>query len=225
MRERAKKLFSDFGDKLRDIAAQVDASRPELKDEVAEAGRLRDELRGLLTPVMSRTERDSVASADPLARTQFLDADPSPEDFQVYRHLADSFAERMRYEALPYWSSVPLPAQSLGPRYAAWKRAKIKAAPKLTRMTRERRNKLDAPTAWPDAKLRALSSVAPPKLLSLPWVAPSLPWWPLGGGWKSADGRPEAPDVQPLPRNTAERRRASQFWSRGPLSPQETWRL
>ena len=99
---------------------------------MAEAGRLRDELRKLLTPVMSRTERDSVASTDPLAGTQFLHADPSPEDFQVYRHLADSFVERIRYEALPYWSSVPLPAQSLGPRYAAWKGAKFKAAPKLT---------------------------------------------------------------------------------------------
>jgi hypothetical protein len=140
---------------------------------------------------MSRTERDSVCSADPLAGTQFLDADPSPEDFQVYRHLVDSFPEQMRYEALPYWSSVPLPAQSLGPRYAAWKRAKIKAAPNLMRMTRERRNRLSAPTTWPDAKLRALSSVAPPKLLSLPWVAPSLPWWPLGGGWKSLVADPK----------------------------------
>jgi Helicase conserved C-terminal domain len=193
VRERAKTLFSDFGDKLRDIAAQTDVGRPELKVEIAQAARLRDELRGLLTPVMSRTERDSVASVDPLAGTQFLDADPSPEDFQVYRHLVDSFPEQMRYEALPYWSSVPLPAQSLGPRYAAWKRANIKAAPKLTRMTRERRNRLSAPTAWPDAKLRALSSVAPPKLLSLPWVAPSLPWWPLGGGWKSL-----APDPKVL---------------------------
>lgn len=191
VRERAKTLFSDFGDKLRDIVAHADASHPELRGEVAEAARLRDELRGLLTPVVSRTERDSVASADPLAATRFLDADPSPEDFQVYRHLVESFTEQMRYEALPYWSSVPLPAQSLGPRYAAWKRARIKGAPKLTRMTRERRNKLDAPTAWPDAKLRALSSVAPPKLLSLPWVAPSFPWWPLGGGWKSQGADPK----------------------------------
>ena len=191
VREHAKTLFSDFGDKLRDIAAHSDAGRPELRVEVAEAARLRNELRALLTPVLSRTERDSVASTDPLAETQFLDADPSPEDFQVYRHLVESFAENMRYAALPYWSSVPLPAQSLGPRYAAWKRARIKAAPKLTRMTRERRNNLNAPTAWPDAKLRALSSVAPPKMLSLPWVAPSLRWWPLGGGWKSAESDPK----------------------------------
>ena len=72
VRDRARTLFSDFGNKLRDIAAHADASHPELKDEVAEAGRLRDELRKLLTPVMSRTERDSVASADPLSGTKFL---------------------------------------------------------------------------------------------------------------------------------------------------------
>jgi len=191
MRARAKTFFSQFGDKLRDIAAYADVRHPERDDEIVEATRLRDELRMLLTPVMSRTERDSVASADLLAGTKFLQADPLSEDFQVYRHLAESFTQQTRCEALPYWSSVPLPAQSLGPRYAAWKRAKIKGAPKITRMTRERRNKLDAPKVWPDAKLRALSRVAPSKLLSLPWVAPSLPWWPLGGGWKSAVGDPK----------------------------------
>ncbi len=191
VRERAKMLFSNFGNKLRDISAHADASNPELEIEVAEAAMLRDELRCLLTPFMSRTERDSVALDDPLAATQFLDAAPLPEDFQVYRHLVESFAEQMRYEALPYWSSVPLPAQSLGPRYAAWKRAKIKSAPKLTRMTRERRKNLNAPTAWPDAKLRALGNVVPPELLSLPWVAPSFPWWPLGGAWKRTAADPK----------------------------------
>lgn len=191
-RDRAKNLFADFGDKLRAISSHSDASRPELMEEVAEARRLRDDLRQLMTPVMSRTERDSVASSDPLAGTKVLHADPLPEDFQVYRHLAESFSEQARYEALPYWSSVPLPAQSLGPRYTAWKRARIKAAPKLTRMTVERRKQLNAPAQWPDAKLRALSRVAPPALLSLPWVAPSLAWWPLGGRWASSKAGEEA---------------------------------
>lgn len=191
VRERAKTLFSDFGDRLRDIAAHSDTSDPSLAGQVAHAAALRDELRVLLTPVMSRTERDSVARTDPMAKTRFLEADPTPEDFRVFRHLVSSFAEELCYQALPYWSSVPLPAQSLGPRYAAWKHAKIKPAPSLTRMTRERRNTLTAPAAWPDAKLRALSAIAPPKLLSLPWVAPSLPWWPLGGGWESAGEGPK----------------------------------
>jgi hypothetical protein len=185
--DRAKTLFADFGDRLRDIVAHGHTNHPELEAKVAEATKLKNALRTLLTPVMARTERDSVASTDPLAGTCQLPAEPTVEDFQVYRHLAESFDEKIRYEALPYWSSVPLPAQSLGPRYAAWKSAKIKAAPKKpARMTRDRRNKLDAPVSWPDAKLRALSGIASPKLLALPWVAPSLPWWPLGAGWKSA---------------------------------------
>lgn len=127
VRDRAKTLFSSFGDKLRDIALHAEARDPSLEIEINEAAGLRDALRALLTPVMSRTERDSVALGDPLAGTQFLAAEPIAEDFQIYRHLADSFPEDVRYEALPYWSSVPLPAQSLGPRYAAWKRATIKA--------------------------------------------------------------------------------------------------
>ena len=191
VRQRAKTLFSSFGSKLRDIATYEDASHPELEEEVADASALRNELRALLIPFLSRTERGTVTSSDPLAVTRSLHADPSPQDFGIFRHLVESFDEEMRYAALPYWSSVPLPAQSLGPRYAAWKRANIKAAPRLSRMTRERRNTLLAPRAWPDAKLRALSSVALPKTLSLPWVAPSLCWWPLAGGWKKAAADPK----------------------------------
>lgn len=191
VRDRAKTLFSAFGDKLRDIAAHANENHPALKSEIADARQLRDDLRKLLTPVMSRTERDSVSLAEPLGGTKFLHAEPALEDFKVYRHLADSFTDRMRHEALPYWSSVPLPAQSLGPRYMAWKRATFKTAKNLTRMTRERRNRLDAPNAWPDAKLRALSSIVPPELLSLPWVAPSLAWWPLGGRWARALNDPK----------------------------------
>jgi len=182
--EKAKRLFSEFGNRLREVAVRAERGCSTLSSQVTEAATFRDQLRNLLTPIMSRTERDSVATVDDQDRTQYLEATSLPEDFQVYRHLVASFPEKLRYTALPYWSSVPLPAQSLGPRYAAWKRELIKPAPKRIRMTRERRDKLDAPSAWPDAKLRALNEVTPPRLLSLPWVAPSLPWWPLGGGWK-----------------------------------------
>ena len=190
-RDRAKQLFADFGDRLRDIVAHTDTDHPDLAAEVMEAASLRDELRVLLTPVMSRTERDSVGEADPLAGTRFLDAEPSPEDFQTYRHLVESFDDRNRHEALPYWSSVPLPAQSLGPRYTAWKRDRIKADGKLIRMTMARRDQLSPPPAWPDAKLRALTKIASPKRLAVPWVAPSLPWWPLSAHWSSTDGDPK----------------------------------
>lgn len=187
---RARGLFSEFGNKLRDIAAHDGLDTHKLKSDADIAARLRDELRRLLTPFMSRTERDSVASTDSLAGTNFLPTTPSLEDFRIYRHLADGFAENMRYEALPYWSSVPLPAQSLGPRYAAWRHAKFKPASGIIQMTRKRRDGFNLPE-WPDAKLRALGSIAPPKLLSLPWVAPSLPWWKLGGGWQDATSNPK----------------------------------
>lgn len=190
-RDKAKHLFAAFGDKLRDIVAHTDADHPDLAAEIVEAAKLRDELRALLTPVMSRTERDSVGQVDPLAGTRFLDAKPAPEDFQTYRHLVESFDERNRHEALPYWSSVPLPAQSLGPRYAAWKRERIKVDAKLVRMTATCRDQLRPPTTWPDAKLRALMKIAPAKRLAVPWVAPSLPWWPLSAQWSATDDDPK----------------------------------
>jgi hypothetical protein len=120
-----------------------------------------------MTPVIFRTKRDSVASSDPLARIRLLYSDPLLEDFLVYRHLAASFAEHVRCAALLDWSSVLLTAQSFGLRYAAWKNARIKAKPKLTRTTRERRNKLNAPADWPGTKLLAQNSVAPPALFRL----------------------------------------------------------
>lgn len=188
--ERAKSLFSDFGDMLRGISAHAEANHHDIPIQIEQAAKLRDEIRNLLMPIMSRTERDAVTSPDRFAATLHLNAEPLSQDFQVYRHLVESFAERRRYEALSYWSSVPFPAQSLGPRYSAWNPDTIKDSPSLTKMTRERRNKLDAPV-WPDAKLRALCRIAPPKLLSLPWVAPSFQWWPLSGHWSTSADEPK----------------------------------
>src|SRR3546814_19365249 len=42
-RERAKQLFADFGDRLRDIVAHTDTGHPDLAAEVREAASLRDE--------------------------------------------------------------------------------------------------------------------------------------------------------------------------------------
>jgi hypothetical protein len=191
VRRHATKLFASFGDKLRDIIAHAETGHPALAGEIVEAASLRDALRALLTPVMSRTERDSVVSSDSLAGTEYLDASPASEDFRVYRHLVDSFTDKDSHEALPYWSSIPLPAQAMGPRYTAWRRAILKSEKGLPQMTRARRNRLDAPESWPDAKLRALAKIAAPATLALPWSAPSLEWWPLTGPWKSAGGDPK----------------------------------
>ena len=33
-----------------------------------------------------------------------------------------------------------------------------------------------------------MARIVPPKLLALPWIPPSLPWWELGGRWKKDTG-------------------------------------
>src|SRR3546814_11914009 len=35
------------------------------------------------------------------------------------------------------------------------------------------------------------SDLASPRRLAVPWVAPSLPWWPLSAHWSSTDGDPK----------------------------------
>lgn len=192
VRETAKKLFSRFGDCLREIAADADNSLEQLQDRLAKGRQLGDELRKLLTPFMSRTERDSVGGAESPGITQRLAAHPRVEDFKVFRHLKEGFSARTRHEALAYWASVPLPAQSLGPHYVAWRSANFLATRGLPQMTLERRVKRPKENAsWPDAKLRALEKLAPPEQLALPWVAPSLAWWPLGGQWKTENNSPK----------------------------------
>lgn len=190
--ESSRKLFSRFGDCLREIAAHADNSSKPLQDQIANGRHLRDELRKLLTRFMSRTERDSVGGVELPSVTKPLDAPPRIEDFKVFRHLKEGFGARTRHEALAYWASVPLPAQSLGPHYAAAKSANFLPSKRLPQMTLERRIKTPVEGAsWPDAKLRALQTLASPEQLALPWVAPSLTWWPLGGEWKTEHNSPK----------------------------------
>ncbi|WP_017903490.1 C-terminal helicase domain-containing protein [Pseudomonas asplenii] len=190
--ERARRLFSLFGNCLRDIATQAENPQEALRERIDHARQFRDELRRLLIPIISRTERDCVGSSASSEVTKRLWADPVEEDFKVFRHLKEGFTAALHHEALPYWASVPLPAQSLGPQYQAWRSAKFRPARNLPQMTLERRIKQSGKeVGWPDAKLRAMQGLLPPQKLALPWVAPSLPWWPLGGGWKSEEDNPD----------------------------------
>lgn len=194
-REKAARLFARFGDGLRDIAAHAGSATPSGQARIAETRQLRDELRQLLMPLMSRTERDCVGGVESRDITRRLCAEPDADDFRIFRHLKEGFTPKARHEALPYWASVPLPAQSLGPQYHAWRSASFQAAKGLPQMTRERRTKGPGQKAWPDAKLRALQKLLPAEQLALPWAAPSLPWWPLGGRWKAAPGSSANPKL------------------------------
>ena len=111
--------------------------------------------------------------------------------FGLFRHLASSFKPEHAWFALPYWLSVPLPAQSLGQRYLAWREATIRRDASLIKLTVDRRNSYSLPRKWPSPKLRALEPVTPVECLALPWVAPSIPWWGLRGGWGDLQHQPK----------------------------------
>ena len=42
------------------------------------------------------------------------------------------------------------------------------------------------PAVWPHPRLRAMCEQFQPEKLAVPWLAPSMPWWPLGGRWVGA---------------------------------------
>lgn len=184
LRQDAATAFGEFGARLRAIVTSQTAD--ERKLFVSQAAALRAYLQALLAPVMSRTEREGFVTTDS-AHTIPLNASLSTADIRAYRHLVSSFRATDQSDALPYWLSVPLPAQALGPRYKAWKLAKIGRDGRLVKLTAAARNRFELPSDWPHPKYRALRKVMRPEVLSLPWVAPSRPWWDPAGPWANAD--------------------------------------
>jgi len=163
------------------------------KPDFAQLGLLRDEIEARLRPILSRTERpnDAIAAANvasPHPRSEIRTEDLRIFKSWVVRLRSGKTRPRSRGDAVsysvPYWLSVPLPIQMLGPGYVAWRDAertrRRRAEPMLRRAQRDR---LQTPKAWPHPQLRVLNDIAPPSRLCLPWVAPSLPWWELHGPW------------------------------------------
>jgi hypothetical protein len=183
LRESAARTFMKFGNALRSIIASDTTSRKaeETQKHTAEAAQLRNALEALLTPYISRTEREN--ASDDFAQTIRLRTTLEPNDIHAFKNLSISFKPDDKSYALPYWLSVPLPAQALGPRYQAWKRAEFHRDGALIKLTQKSKNRYAIPSAWPHPKLRALSDKIGPELLSLPWISPSIPWWTLGGPW------------------------------------------
>ena len=142
-----------------------------------------------LRPVIARTER---LFAKP-QETVLIEAPVGEDDLRVFQDLVRCFQageqEGMRSggAAIAYWSSVPLPLQMLGPDYKAWKA--WSEAGRNTRpnrsllLTKQRRDRFNAPKAWPHYKLRAAVDRFDAASMAIPWIAPSMPWWSLGKGW------------------------------------------
>ena len=145
----------------------------------------RDKLTMLLQRVLSRTEQPRSAG-DTAADSGGGNHEVSliPADVMVFRHLKESLQQEDLGWAVGLWQSVPLPMQSLGRRYKVWRRASNISPDRRIALTNDMRRHFGTggPLAHPG--LRALLQALPVRRLALPWVAPSLPWWPLGRSWR-----------------------------------------
>ena len=108
----------------------------------------------------------------------------------MFRHAADSFNEVHRGYAVPYWTSIPLPMQTMGPQYVAWKAAAALKSEDVPQLTETMRDAYRQPVHWPHPRLRALRQLLPPERTIAPWLAPSNPWWPLEGPWRDETTQP-----------------------------------
>ncbi len=148
-----------------------------------------------LRAVMARTERFGHDLGQQATRQLTVSAPLAPMDLAAYRHQIacfqggepDGASGRRVGEAIQYWNSVPLAMQTLGPRYKPWTEAKL-LAPRVPGVYLRPRDlaRFDGPEAWAHPRLRALREQLPPAQLAVPWVAPSLPWWDVGGAWRSS---------------------------------------
>lgn len=155
--------------------------------DTAEFKRAKTNVEGILRPVMSRTERFGIPNAGESHRPPPHSSDLHVRDLRVFKHLARSFRNEDRAWAVPFWSSIPLPAQTMGPSYLAWKRRQPDETAQSPAITKEDRDRFTCPSEWPHPRLRALNQIISPEKLVLPWIAPSLPWWQLGGRWKPSN--------------------------------------
>lgn len=150
----------------------------------------RTQIEQLLRPIMARTERASHEDGWTELHTEQLPADLHGADMRVFKHLSDSFQPNHRASAVAYWTSIPLPMQTMGRHYVAWRESESASTSGAAQFDQSMRNKFRAPASWPHPRLRALSELVTSKQLATPWLPPTAPWWKLGGAWKNAETTP-----------------------------------
>ncbi len=145
-----------------------------------------------LRAVMARTERTRLLKGAYRApRIQRHDVKLGPEELRGFRHLIESCAPKHRSMAEPFWSSVPLPLQTMSrDEYVLSKDATPAVVPRHEEGFRLRFKALRSYRAfadgrYPHARLRGLLDALPADVLGLPWLPPSRPWWSLAAPFVS----------------------------------------
>lgn len=148
---------------------------------------LRSQLTHLLVPLMSRTERTGVRSCagQQPSMGRIIEEELQSGDLRPFRQMQECFSQADRDWIVPLWQSIPLPLQTLGSRYMAWRRKH--SLPARAELPKQQRDAYGAPSHWPHPRLRALMAATANPSIAMPWSRPSLPWWPLEGGWKTAE--------------------------------------
>lgn len=153
---------------------------------------VRDRIITRLATVMSRMERPRSLTGTRHLEFKTTSAPVEPLDIRFFRHLSESAKRDVDRVGVPaYWSSIPYPLQMMDNRYGLFEHAE---PPPLEGEARQaciswRAVRRFAPIAHPHPKLRALLEGLPPEFLALPWIPPTLPWWPLGGIFGEATRR------------------------------------
>lgn len=170
----AKAMFLELSEELR---------KGDFNSDRAQS--IRTSLMGILLPLMSRTERPVLPTGKNgvVSVTAAIDAELLTSDLAQFREMQECFGPASRDWIVPLWQSVPLPMQTLGSRYLAWTN-KVKM-PTRAALQKNQRDAYRVATHWPHPRARALMAKMSEKQLAMPWAAPSLPWWPLRGGWKA----------------------------------------
>ena len=179
-RRRCQNLFADL---------QISIRRSGLN--ITEAGELRKQIQHLLRPIMSRTERTSHKDGWLEHHTSHKEAPLLAEDIRVYRHFAQSISHWRAWAAVPYWTSIPLPAQTMGPRYKAWQVARKRSVDgSLPKLTKGMRDAFKSMKHIPHPKVRTLLKILGYDAQVLPWQRPSMVWWPHKKQWARAMSYP-----------------------------------
>lgn len=150
----------------------------------AESHRARRNIENLLCPIIARTERASHNDGWEEFRTESVTAPIASEDLSIFKHLNRSFDAGHRHSAVPYWTSIPLPMQTMGNHYVAWKSSRQADGNDVPHLNAEMRDAYRSLSKWPHPRLRALSQLAPSEKLTVPWLPPTAPWWSPRGAWK-----------------------------------------
>lgn len=197
--EKGERLFKNFRSALNVYMEAEDTYVSQRREEAIEA---KSNLERFLKLYISRTERiqfehlESPDASDKLHRP----IDLADEDFAMFKHLAEAFRltrleghgrEQCCHpgDAVSYWLSVPLPAQTLGYGYRAWQKSKKHLLNTPGPPCRIKPNgAISGSDSLGSPKLRRLQKLCPLAQLSLPWCAPSLPWWNLQGPWSTMNG-------------------------------------